>query len=312
MFASLLDYLDGLYSEIRSKSDFRGKKLLCRIVLSSLYHLNNFLCWYYHNIDHNKIPTPQSCSYVVSLTTYPARVDNVWKVIEMAAHQKGIKDKYAICLYLIKDEFKGIELPKKLKELQARGLTIKFEDENLRCHNKYFYAFQDYPEKTIITIDDDLQYNHHSISGLIKTWKISPSCIVYNWGCCISKRSPYNDWKTANEPNKPHFDVLALGVGGVLYPPHSCNDLVKRADIIKQTCLKADDLWLSFNSRLNKTFTIWTGVKSSFIVLPDSDQQTALYKENMDEMISGNDVQIRNISSWSKTNLGCDFFVNIE
>lgn len=311
MLASLLDYLDGLYPEIRDKSEFKGKKTICHIILSVLYHLNNFLCWYYHYIDRKKIHSPESCDYVVSLTTYPARVGNVWKVIEMAAHQKGIKDKYAICLYLIKDEFKGIELPKKIKELQARGLTIKFEDENLRCHNKYFYAFKDFPEKTIITIDDDLQYNHYSISGLIKTGKRFPSCIVYNWGCGISKEMPYNDWKAVKNSPKPVSDNLPLGVGGVLYPPHSCNDLVKRADVITQTCLKADDLWLNFNSRLDKTLTIWSGIKSSFLVLPDSNQQTALYKENMDSVISGNDVQIDNISTWSMTNLGCDYFVNV-
>ena len=167
MLARLLDFLDGIYPSVNSRAPFFGQKLLRRVILSGIYRINNFLCWYYHNIKKKKISSPDECDYVVSLTTYPARVGNVWRVIEMAANQRGIKDKYAICLYLIESEFEGIDLPAKIKELQARGLTVKFNKENLKCHNKYFYAFKDYPEKTIITIDDDLQYNHHTISKLV-------------------------------------------------------------------------------------------------------------------------------------------------
>lgn len=167
MLARLLDFLDGIYPSVNSRAPFFGQKLLRRVILSGIYRINNFLCWYYHNIKKKKISNPDECDYVVSLTTYPARVSNVWRVIEMAANQRGIKEKYAICLYLIKSEFEGIDLPVKIKELQARGLTVKFNKENLKCHNKYFYAFKDYPEKTIITIDDDLQYNHHTISKLV-------------------------------------------------------------------------------------------------------------------------------------------------
>ena len=168
MLAKLLDFLDGIYPSVNSHSPFVGQNLLRRVILFGIYHTNNFLCWYYHNIKKKTISSPEEADYVVSLTTYPARVGNVWRVIEMAANQRGIKEKYAICLYLIKSEFEGIDLPAKIKELQARGLTVKFNEENLKCHNKYFYAFKDYPEKTVITIDDDLQYNHHTISGLIK------------------------------------------------------------------------------------------------------------------------------------------------
>ena len=126
MIAKLLDFLDGIYPSVNSRSPFVGKNLLRRVILSGIYHTNNFLCWYYHNIKKKSISSPEEADYVVSLTTYPARVGNVWRVIEMAANQRGIKEKYAICLYLIKSEFEGIDLPAKIKELQARGLTVKF------------------------------------------------------------------------------------------------------------------------------------------------------------------------------------------
>lgn len=311
MLAKLLDFLDGIYPSVNSRSPFVGQNLLRRVILSGIYHTNNFLCWYYHNIKKKSISSPEEADYVVSLTTYPARVGNVWRVIEMAANQRGIKEKYAICLYLIKSEFEGIDLPAKIKELQARGLTFKFNEENLKCHNKYFYAFKDYPEKTVITIDDDLQYNHHTISGLIKKNKEYPKCIIYNRGNRILKNEPYNNWPFVENLTCPQHDVFPTGVGGVLYPPHCCNRFVTDMEVIKKTCLRADDLWLNFMSRLNHTKVVQTGLKSTYMVLPDTSQQTALWLVNNDVVQVGNDVQINEITKWSLKELNCDYFVNV-
>ena len=311
MLAKLLDFLDGIYPSVNAHSPFVGKNLLRRVILSGIYHTNNFLCWYYHNIKKKSISSPEEADYVVSLTTYPARVGNVWRVIEMAANQRGIKEKYAICLYLIKSEFEGIDLPAKIKELQARGLTVKFNEENLKCHNKYFYAFKDYPEKTVITIDDDLQYNHHTISGLIKKNKEYPKCIIYNRGNRILKNEPYNNWPFVENLTCPQHDVFPTGVGGVLYPPHCCNRFVTDMEVIKKTCLLADDLWLNFMSRLNHTKVVQTGLKSTYMVLPDTSQQTALWLVNNDVVQVGNDVQINEITKWSLKELNCDYFVNV-
>lgn len=311
MIAKLLDFLDGIYPSVNSRSPFVGQNLLRRVILSGIYHTNNFLCWYYHNIKKKSISSPEEADYVVSLTTYPARVGNVWRVIEMAANQRGIKEKYAICLYLMKSEFEGIDLPAKIKELQARGLTVKFNEENLKCHNKYFYAFRDYPEKTIVTIDDDLQYNHHSVSGLIKKNKEYPDCIIYNRGNRILKNEPYNNWPFVENLTCPQHDVFPTGVGGVLYPPHCCNRFVTDMEVIKKTCLRADDLWLNFMSRLNHTKVVQTGLKSTYMVLPDTSQQTALWLVNNDVVQVGNDVQINEITKWSLKELNCDYFVNV-
>ena len=311
MLARLLDFLDGIYPSVNSRAPFFGQNLLRRVILSGIYRINNLLCWYYHNIKKKKISNPDECDYVVSLTTYPARVGNVWRVIEMAANQRGIKEKYAICLYLIESEFEGVDLPAKIKELQARGLTVKFNKENLKCHNKYFYAFKDYPEKTIITIDDDLQYNHRSISGLIKKNKEYPKCITYNLGSFVIKHHPFKSWPDAVCQCTPHIDIYPLGVGGVLYPPHSLHGLVFNSDVIKKTCLCADDMWLNFSSRMSQTCVVQTKLRSSYIVLPDSSQENALWKTNTNIEIAGNDKQIAQISEWAKETLKCDFFVNL-
>lgn len=311
MLWRLLDYLDGLYPQILAKPEFRGKKLICRVVLSLIYRINNLLCWYYHTIDKNRMPSPEECDYVVSLTTYPARIGNLWRVIEMLFHQKGIKEKYAVCLYLIEEEFNGIPLPKKIVELQKRGLVIKFEKENLRCHNKYFYAFQEFPDKCVITVDDDLQYNHRTVSALVEVHKSYPQCIVCNRALKIEKGVGYEGWQTFRKTEYPSINIFPTGVGGVLYPPHSCNEKVLNEEIIKETCLRADDLWLNFMSRLNQTRVVCTGLKTTYMLLPDTSQTHALFITNTAVEDNGNNNQIKAISVWALAEFGYDYFVNI-
>lgn len=311
MLPYLLDYFDGLYPQVLSHKPFFGKKFLQRVLLSLIYRINNFLCWYYHNVKKKNISSPEDSQYLVSLTTYPARMSNLWRVIEMIANQRDLKEKYAIILNLIESEFEGIELPKEIKELQERGLTVRFHKENLRCHNKYYYTFRDYPDKTVITVDDDLQYNHHTVTSLITVGKKHPDCIVYHRGNRIIPYTPYNDWPFVNDETTPQTDILPTGVGGVLYPPHCCHSLVTDMEVIKKTCLKADDLWLNFMSRLNNTKVVQTGLKSTFMLLPDTSQNTSLWSVNNDVVLVGNDVQIAKISEWSKPGLNCDYFVNI-
>ena len=39
------------------------------------------------------------------------------------------------------------------------GLEIIFVSDELACHNKYYYAFQQYSDDVIITVDDDVIYD---------------------------------------------------------------------------------------------------------------------------------------------------------
>ena len=109
----------------------------------------------------------------------------------------------------------------------------------------------------------------------------------------------------------PCFNAFPTGVGGVLYPPNCCGSTVTNLNVIKQTCLRADDLWLNFNSRLKGTKVVQTDLKSTFMVLPDSNQQYALWATNNSDDSNENDKQIASISEWAKQELNCDFFVNL-
>ena len=65
---------------------------------------------------------------IVSLTSYPKRINVVWITIETLLQQTVKPDE--VILWLADSQFKEIEeLPEELKALQKRGLTIRFCDD---------------------------------------------------------------------------------------------------------------------------------------------------------------------------------------
>lgn len=311
MIPYILDFCDSYYPILSRKRSFIGKQFLCHILLSIRYHINNILCTYYHTVKKSICPRPEDCDYIVTLTSYPARMEQLWKVLEMIFNQRSCKTKYAVVLNLITSEFENHDIPYRIKDLQKRGLVIKFHSENLKCHNKYIYTLLDYPEKTIITVDDDLQYNHHTITLLIKYSNRYPNCVIFNRGYLLLKNRPYNEWPIIDNKTEPRLDAFPTGVGGVLYPPNCFHAKVTDIATIKQTCLRADDLWLNFMTRLNNTKTVCTGMKSTFIQLPESNQELGLFHTNTCFEQNGNDTQIKNISNWARNIFNCDYFVNL-
>lgn len=192
---------------------------------------------------HNKI--------IVSLTSFPKRIGTVWLVVDSMFHQKMRPDK--ICLYLSKEEFPmGKEtLPKRLLRYEKLGLEIKFIDQNLKPHNKYFYALQEFKNSYVITIDDDMYYHDNLISNLWEIHINHPNCICSNTIDVITfddqyNFKPYKQWIRPYGEITPSLLNLALGYDGVLYPTSLFEGRTEMFDIntINKLSPKADDLWL--------------------------------------------------------------------
>lgn len=234
---------------------------------------------------------------VVSLTSFPGRISKVWLTLNSIEHQTIVPSK--ICLYLSNEEFPQgyASLPSRLKRYVDRGLEIIFVKDNLRSHLKYFYAFQTFKESYIVTVDDDLYYPKDTIERLLKLNNKFPASIcanmsneiVYEEGCFLS----YLKWKKAAPFSSCKFN-LALGVGGVLYPPTSRPVQLFQKTKIRSLAYYADDLWLKAIQIIND---IEVAVGKSFphpMVIP-STQKISLKKIN-----SQND--ILNDEQWEKLN----------
>ncbi len=189
---------------------------------------------------------------VVSLTSFPARINKVWMVIDSILRQKLLPSK--VCLYLTTEEFpNGLkDIPKRLLNYQKYGLEICFRDKNLRSHLKYYYALQEYKNSTVITVDDDIYYNDNTISNLMNLHTKYPNCICSNTIHVIDYDEnglfkSYNDWILRAPQQNPSHHNVALGYNGVLYPPFNFKSEMFECDTIKDTALCADDLWLKAN-----------------------------------------------------------------
>ncbi|WP_203332258.1 glycosyltransferase [Planococcus beigongshangi] len=216
---------------------------------------------------------------VVSLTTFPARIDTIWISIESIFRQTYKPD--IVILWLAKSQFKDIQsLPHNLKKLQKKGLEIRFCDD-LRSHKKYYYAFKEFSKDIIITIDDDVIYPENTIEALIKLHKIYPEYICCNRAHLITTTKgnqikSYEEWlQNPLEITDPTEMLCPTGVSGVLYPPNSVNEEVFNKESIKKLCFHADDLWLKAMSIINNTKVVKsTEFPSEFFVVSSSQKES--------------------------------------
>lgn len=186
---------------------------------------------------------------IVSLTSFPARFNELYLVIESIFRQSVLPDK--ILLYL-DSGVQETSLPGSLLNLKKYGLSIIIGGENIKPHKKYYYAMKDNPNSIVITFDDDNLYRSDTIEKLMDSYKRFPDCV----SCMRAHRIrfkdkrilPYNEWDIAYTGiiGEASTQLFATGVGGVLYPPHCMSEELFDLNHIKKLCLNADDIWLKY------------------------------------------------------------------
>ena len=102
---------------------------------------------------------------VVSLTSFPGRINEVYIVIQSMLRQTLLPKK--IILWLSKEQFKDIKLPLNLTSLINDIFIIKFVEGDIRSHKKYFYVLSEYSDCKIIIIDDDLFYPSDMVEKMV-------------------------------------------------------------------------------------------------------------------------------------------------
>lgn len=298
----MLQYFDKWYSKISTNY------LLLRILRYAIRVSANIYVRYALRAKTDKTYISDD-TLIVSLTSYPARISKLWMVIETLLNQKLV-DNFKVILWLSENQFpKGLDsLPKSLTNLIEKGLDIRFVSDDLKSHKKYYYAFKEYPNNIVVTVDDDVLYSPILLRTLLDAHNKYSDCVICNRGVIISREKPYNFWENVNHFMIPQNDILPTGIGGTLYPPHCYSDEIFNLDVIKSTCINGDDLWLNLMCRLNQKQIVHTGIRFGFISVLSS-QKTALCLDNLDN--NKNDLQIRLISEWLLSYNGMDFYVNM-
>ena len=224
---------------------------------------------------------------IVSLTTFPDRINTVHTTIEQLLTQTVKPDK--LILWLADSQFpnKEKDLPESLLRLKDFGLTISW-CEDIKSYKKLIPTLKKFSNEIIITYDDDIYYEADSIETLYKAYLENSNCICThryskiffnqkeNLEFIKSKNLYFDDVVT----KEPSFFNTIIGCGGVLYPPNCLYKEVTDLDLIRQTIPSQDDIWFWAMAVLNNTkIKVVNGFSRSLLTI-ENTQQYGLCKKN--------------------------------
>lgn len=165
------------------------------------------------------------------------------------------------------------QLPAEVRALEQFGLVINEAPEDLRSFNKIVHALKHYSDATLIIADDDTNYPGDWLEGLVEASRSLPGAIVCNWAKHVSDAPPPK-WRTATDT--AGGVLMAIGVGGVVYPPGSLHPDVTRSDIFGAIC-PSDDIWLGWMAHLHGTPVRWSGRNGANWITWRHSQKVALW-----------------------------------
>lgn len=243
----------------------------------------------------------QNEKIIVSLTSFPARIGSVWLVVESLLRQTTLPDK--IILWLSVDQFESIAgLPESLKKRQNDVFEIKLVEKDYRSHKKYLYAFVDYPDDIVITVDDDIFYPSTMIESLYQAHLQNPNAIICRYARKMKRDIDgrllsYRRWSDCFE--KKDMDIFFGSGGGTLFVPSKLYKDVTNVNLAIKLCPYADDVWLNAMTRMNGLPIMPI---TNHLILPVlCESKENLKSINVDQDL--NDVQINEIVDYYKTNV---------
>lgn len=248
---------------------------------------------YCERLDCDTMKIAQSIrdeSVIVSMTTFPARIDYVHLSIKSLLNQTVKPGK--IILWLAKDQFRDVEIPESLRKLCEYGLQIRYCEEDILAHKKYYYAMREFPDHTIITYDDDIIYPEDSLEKLLRMHQQHPKAIICNRGreikVCSGEVAAYRHWKVSGHvpAGVPSDRVMASTGAGTLYPPRCMPEETFDIEKIRQLALTADDLWMKAMSIKGQVPVVKSQTRCKALCVSKSRQKVTLAHRNVDQNLN--------------------------
>lgn len=262
-------------------------RLLANAILPIVLHRSKA------NLDSSK-----DSPIVVSLTSFPRRINHVWMVIETMLCQTYKPS--SVVLWLSKVQFpKELEdMPASLLDQTKRGLQIRFVEGDVRSHKKYYYAFHEFKDKYVLTLDDDNFFPSYYLESIMHSKKQHPNDIIagfgsnYKWDNDNFRIKSFDNCAITNESMK---NALCANCGGTLFEPHKLVGIMDNLDTIVKLCPTEDDMYLNALiklAKLNITFHMNGPLLS--IIIPNN---VTLMEQNgkVGDYSSSNTLQVQKI-----------------
>lgn len=248
-----------------------------------------------------------SSEVVVSFTSFPARIESVYLVVKCMLRQTVIPKK--VILWLSKEQFHSIPIPKSLLDLTGDVFEIRMVDADFRSHKKYHYAFKEFRNDLVVLIDDDLFYESTMIEELLEEHNKYPNAVICRYGSEIMYNEdgslpPFNTWW--RERKKPIVDKdFFLGTGGgSMFQPNLLIETTEDIDLAIKLTPFADDIWINAMVRLSGLKIV--KIKCGLLLQITSQQDVALKHLNAGESL--NDVQFKDVIQYFENHHGINPF----
>lgn len=245
--------------------------------------------------------------FVVSLTSFPARISTLHFVIQSLVEQT-LRPR-EIHLWLGADEIPARHwLPKALLAFEAQGLHVHFVPRTRHQYDKYLHNAALNKDRPFVIVDDDVIYPPESMQRLLETHASNPDSIVAN-RCHLMGWSvgggfaPYASWKREVQVDRPSLLAFPTGAGGVLYPAgFLCQPAVTDEEGLLAHAPYADDIWLKACALARRVPTMSTALSDGrhwYLRYTPTMREGALHASNVE--LGLNDMQLRRVEGWLST-----------
>ena len=196
--------------------------------------------------------SPQTPQYIVTLTSYGERLTKT-APYAIASLLAQMEQPDRIMLWVAHGDGARIydanaDVTALYAELIAKGVEIRY-CEDLKSYKKLIPALREFPEDILITADDDSLYPFDWFAKLKATAAENPGSIICHRAHEIlvdAEHYPlaYRNWKK-NVPEEDFTSmansaaIFPVGIGGILYPPHSISEALNirnSSNIYRLTC----------------------------------------------------------------------------
>ena len=184
---------------------------------------------------------------IVSITSFPARIGKVWMTIESILCQSHKPQ--AIILWLSREQFPNEldDLPQRLVLQQRRGLTIRFVDGDIRSYKKFYYAFLEFKNSFVMTLDDDLLVPSYFLKSIYDCKQQHPNNVIASFGFRFSWDNGIDYIHPTGTKIMPgdSGNNLFFGSGGGTLFDTAVASKMDSIDKIMELCPTADDIYLN-------------------------------------------------------------------